>query len=42
MTHMLVVSSTKEMQDGTGFIAQPLTPNRKQFHLVLVEIGTNA
>ena len=41
MTHMLVVSSTKEKQDGTRFIAQPLTPNQKQFDLVRVEIGTN-
>ena len=41
VTHMLVASSTKEMQDGTRFIAQPLTPNGKQFHLALVEISTN-
>ena len=41
MIHMTVVSCTKEMQDGIRFVAQRRTPDRQQFHLALVEIGTD-
>ena len=38
---LLVISSTKEMLNETSFIAQPRTPDRPQFHLVLAELGAN-